>query len=78
MTAAMQAKHTLGNCYAYTGDSKKAISLLLDAAEEASNEAVTPFCWRDAAAMYEQEGETAKESFIPDFESGIGINRQEE
>ncbi len=57
---APKAKHTLGNCYAYTGDSKKAISLLLDAAEEASNEAVTPFCWRDAAAMYEQEGETAK------------------
>ena len=53
---APKAKHTLGNCYAYTGDSKKAISLLLDAAEEASNEAVTPFCWRDAAAMYEQEG----------------------
>lgn len=25
-----------------------------------------------------QEGETAKESFIPDFESGIGIRKQEE
>lgn len=25
-----------------------------------------------------QEGETAKESFIPDFESGIGIEKQEE
>lgn len=57
---APKAKHALGNCYAYTGNNKKAISLVLDAAEEANNEAVTPYCWRDAAAMYEQEGESAK------------------
>lgn len=57
---APKAKHALANCYAYTGNNKKAIGLLLEAAKEANNEAVTPYCWRDAAAMYEQEGETAK------------------
>lgn len=57
---APKVKHALGNCYAHTGNNAKAIDLLLDAAEEADNEAVTPFCWRDAAAMYEQEGKTAE------------------
>lgn len=57
---APKVKHALGNCYAHTGDNEKAIDLLLDAAEEANNEAVTPFCWRDVAAMYEQEGKSAE------------------
>lgn len=57
---APKAKHALGNCYAHTGNNSKAISLILDAAEEANNEAVTPYCWRDVAAMYEQEGKTAE------------------
>lgn len=57
---APKAKHALGNCYAHIGDNSKALKLILDAAEAASNEAVTPFCWRDAAAMYEQEGKSAE------------------
>ena len=54
-----KVQHALGNCYAHKGDNKKAISLLLDAAE-VNNEAVTPFCLRDVAAMYEQEGKSAE------------------
>jgi tetratricopeptide (TPR) repeat protein len=50
----------LGNCYAHTGNADKALSLILDAANSANNEAVTPFCLRDAAAMYEQQGKTEK------------------
>ena len=46
----------LGNCYAHTGDTEKAMKLILEAAEEANNEAVTPLCWRDLAAMHEQQG----------------------
>lgn len=53
---APKVKHALGNCYSHTGDTDKAIELLLEAAEEANNEAVTPLCWRDLAAMYEQQG----------------------
>lgn len=53
---APKVKHDLGNCYSHTGDTDKAIELLLEAAEEANNEAVTPLCWRDLAAMYEQQG----------------------
>ena len=56
---APKVMHALGNCYAHTGNNKKAISLLLDAAD-VNNEAVTPFCLRDVAAMYEQEGKTAE------------------
>ena len=56
---APKVKHALGNCYAHAANNKKAISLLLDAAK-AENEAVTPFCLRDVAAMYEQEGKTAE------------------
>lgn len=57
---AQKVKHALGNCYAHTGDTDKAISLILDAANSANNEAVTPFCLRDVAAMYEQQGKTAE------------------
>lgn len=57
---APKAKHALGNCYAHTGNNSKAISLILDAAEEANNEAVTPYCLRDVAAMYEQEGKSVE------------------
>jgi tetratricopeptide (TPR) repeat protein len=55
---APRVKHALGNCYAHTGDIEKAKELIEEAAEEANNEAVTPACWRDLAAMYEQEGNT--------------------
>ena len=54
---AAKAKHTLGNCYSHVGDYDKAISLVLEAATMADNIAVTPACWRDAAAMYEAQGE---------------------
>ena len=57
---AQKVKHALGNCYAHTGNTDKAISLILDAANEASNEAVTPFALRDVAAMYEQQGKADK------------------
>ena len=53
---AQKIKQTLGNCYAHKGEDAKAIEILLDAAEEADNVAVTPACWRDAAAMYEKQG----------------------
>lgn len=57
---AQKVKHALGNCYAHTGNTDKAISLLLDAADDAENEAVSPFCLRDVAAMYEQQGKNDK------------------
>ena len=57
---AAKAKHTLGNCYSQTGDQKKALALVLEAATMANNIAVTPACWRDAAAMYEAQGNTAE------------------
>ena len=57
---AAKAKQTLGNCYSQTGDMKKAIELVLEAATMANNIAVTPACWRDAAAMYEAQGNTAE------------------
>lgn len=57
---AQKVKHALGNCYAHIGNTDKAISLILDAANSASNEAVTPFALRDVAAMYEQQGKTAE------------------
>lgn len=50
------AKHTLGNCYSQIGDYDNAIRVILEAAELANNIAVTPVCWRDAAAMYESQG----------------------
>ena len=53
---APHVKHMLGNCYAHTGNTEKAMKLILEAAEEANNEAVTPTCWRDLAAMHEQQG----------------------
>ena len=57
---AAKVKQTLGNCYSQTGDMKKAIELVLEAATMANNIAVTPACWRDAAAMYEAQGNTAE------------------
>lgn len=57
---AAKAKQTLGNCYSHTGDLNKAIKLVLEAAEGANNIAVTPSCLRDAAAMYEAQGNTAE------------------
>lgn len=54
---APKVKQTLGNCYSHVGDYDKAISLVLEAATMADNIAVTPACWRDAAAMYEAQGE---------------------
>ena len=57
---AAKAKQTLGNCYSQTGDINKAIELVLEAAEMANNVAVTPACLRDAAAMYEAQGNKAE------------------
>ena len=57
---AAKAKQTLGNCYSQTGDQKKALELVLEAATMANNIAVTPACLRDAAAMYEAQGNTAE------------------
>ncbi len=57
---AAKAKHTLGNCYSQIGDQKKALGLILEAATLANNIAVTPACLRDAAAMYEAQGNTAE------------------
>ena len=57
---AAKAKHTLGNCYSHTGDINKAIELVMEAAEMANNIAVTPACLRDAAAMYEAQGNKAE------------------
>ena len=53
---AAKAKQTLGNCYSQIGDYNTAISLVLEAGANANNVAVTPACWRDAAAMYEELG----------------------
>lgn len=53
---AAKAKQTLGNCYSQIGDYNTAISLVLEAGANANNVAVTPTCWRDAAAMYEELG----------------------
>ena len=57
---AAKAKQTLGNCYSQIGETDKAIKLILEAAEDAKNIAVTPTCLRDAAAMYEAKGKTAE------------------
>lgn len=57
---APKVKHTLGNCYSHKENYDKAIELLLEAAEEASNIAITPYCLFDAAAMYEAKENTAE------------------
>ena len=44
----------------YYATDPKAIELLLEAAEEASNIAITPYCLFDAAAMYEAKDNTAE------------------
>ena len=53
-------KYALGNCYAYQENIDKAIKLLLEAADEAENIAVSPKCLFDAAAMYEKQGKADK------------------
>ena len=55
-----KAMHTLAMCYAHKENLDKALSLLLDAAEEADNIAITPRCWMDAAAIYEQQGKSSE------------------
>ena len=42
------------------GNINKAIELVMEAAEMANNIAVTPACLRDAAAMYEAQGNKAE------------------
>lgn len=49
-------KHLLGNCYSHKENYDKAIELILEAAEEASNIAITPYCLFEVAAMYEVKG----------------------
>ena len=49
-------KRALGNCYAHQDNINKAIKLLLEAADEADNVAVSPKCLFDVAAMYEKQG----------------------
>lgn len=53
---APKVKAALGNCYAQKEEWKKAASLLLEAADDAKNIAVSPECLRDAAAIYEKIG----------------------
>ena len=53
---APKVKAALANCHAQKENWNKALDLLLDAADEAENVAVTPECWRDAAAIYEKLG----------------------
>ena len=53
-------KYALGNCYAYKENIDKAIKLVLEAADEANNIAVSPKCLFDAAAMYEKQGKADK------------------
>ena len=53
-------KYALGNCYAYKENIDKAIKLLLAAADEANNIAVSPKCLFDVAAMYEKQGKADK------------------
>ena len=53
---APKIKAALANCHANKENWNEAIDLLLDAADEAKNVAVTPECWRDAAAIYEKIG----------------------
>ena len=53
-------KYALGNCYAYKENIDKAIKLVLEAADEANNIAVSPKCLFDAAAMYEKLGKADK------------------
>ncbi len=57
---APKVKHTLGNCYSHKENYNKAITLVLEAAEEANNSAVTPYCWFDAAAMYDAQNNAGK------------------
>ena len=57
---APKVKSALAICHAQKENWDKAIDLLLDAADEAANIAVTPECWRDAAAIYEKIGKNDK------------------
>lgn len=51
---------TLGNCYANTGDNNKAIKYLLEAAEVAESNSISPNCLFHAGRMYEVQGDKAK------------------
>ena len=53
-------KGALGNCYAQTGDSDKAISCFLDAASEADNNTISPYYLLQAGILYEQAGKADK------------------
>ena len=46
----------LGNCYIQKGDNQKGTDMLLKAAKEADNDAISPICLLQAAEVYEAEG----------------------
>ncbi len=48
---------TLGNCYANTGDNNKAVKYLVEAAEVANNNSISPNCLFIAARVYEVQGD---------------------
>ena len=50
----------LGNCYAHTGKTDKAIGYFLDAASAADNNSTSPYYLMQAAFMYEHAGKTDK------------------
>lgn len=51
---------TLGSCYAQTGDASKAVSLFIDAADEADNNTISPFYLLQAGIICEQQGNASK------------------
>ena len=50
----------LGNCYVQKGDNKKGLELLLKAAKEADNDALSPVFMMQAAKVYQIEGQDDK------------------
>ncbi len=50
----------LGNCYIQKGQNDKGIELLLKAAKEADNDAISPVCLLQAAKVYEADGKQDK------------------
>lgn len=50
----------LGNCYAQTGNSDKAIGCFLDAASNADNNTISPYYLLQAGILYEQAGKADK------------------
>ncbi len=53
-------KGALGNCYAQTGDSDKAINCFLDAANSAKNNTISAYYLLQAGILYEQAGKASK------------------